>query len=57
MRGKVYSDIYRELKRQVDVTTYKVIKRKQCESAISVINEYEIPYILAEQIKYFNKQM
>lgn len=57
LRGKVYSDIYRELKRQFGVTTYKAIRRNQCELAISVIDEYELPYILAEQIEYSNAQM
>lgn len=57
LRGKVYSDIYRELKRQFGVTTYKAIKRSQCDLALSVIDEYELPYVLAEQIKDCNAQM
>lgn len=57
LRGKVYSDIYRELKRQFGVTTYKAIKRNQCDLAISIIDEYELPYVLAEQIKDCNAQM
>lgn len=57
LRGKVYSDIYRELKRQFGVTTYKAIKRNQCDLAISVIDEYELPYVLSEQIKDYNTQI
>lgn len=57
LRGKVYSDIYRELKRQFGVATYKAIKRNQCELAISIIDEYELPFVLAEQIKDCNAQM
>lgn len=57
LRGKVYSDIYRELKRQFGVTTYKAIKRSQCDLAVSVIDEYELPYVLAEQIKDCNAQI
>lgn len=57
LRGKVYSDIYRELKRQFGVTTYKAIKRNQCDLAISVIDEYELPFVLKEQIKDCNAQM
>lgn len=57
LRGKVYSDIYRELKRQFGVTTYKAIKRSQCDLALSVIDEYELSYVLAEQIKDCNAQM
>ena len=40
LRSKLYSDIYRELKRQFDVTTYKAIKRSQCSMALSVIEGY-----------------
>lgn len=57
LQGKVYSDIYRELKRQFGVTTYKAIKRNQCDLAISVIDEYELPFVLKEQIKDCNAQM
>lgn len=57
LRGKVYSDIYRELKRQFGVATYKAIKRNQCDLAISVIDEYELPFVLAEQIKDCNAQI
>lgn len=57
LRGKVYSDIYRELKRQFGVTTYKAIKRSQCDLAISVIDEYEPPLVLADQIHDCNAQM
>ena len=57
LRGKVYHDIYRELKRQFGVTTYKAIKRNQCDLAIEVIERYALPYVLAEQIKDCNAQM
>ncbi len=57
LRGKVYSDIYRELKRQFGVSTYKAIKRSQCDLAITVVDEYELPYILAEQIEDCNAQL
>lgn len=36
LSGKVYTDIYRELKRQFQVTSYKSIKRRQCDTAISI---------------------
>lgn len=57
LRSKVYSDVYRELKRQFDVTTYKAIKRNQCDLAMQVIECYELPHILAERIKDCNDQM
>ncbi len=57
LRGKLYSDIYRELKRQFDVTTYKAIKRSQCSMALSVIETYKPPIALEEQIQSCNAQM
>ena len=57
LRGKVYQDIYREIKRQFGVSTYKAIKRNQCDLAIGVIEKYELPIILLEQINDCNAQM
>ncbi len=57
LRGKVYQDIHRELKRQFGVTTYKAIKRSQCNLAISIIEEYELPIVLQEQIADCNAQL
>ena len=54
LRGKVYSDIHREVKRQFGVTTYKAIKRNQCETVIGVINGYELPMALADEIEACN---
>lgn len=57
LRSKVYSDIYRELKRQFGVTTYKAIKRSQADMAVTIIQNYELPIILEEQIIDYNNQM
>lgn len=57
LRGKVYQDIHRELKRQFGVSTYKAIKRSQCEVAVSIIAEYELPFVLQEQIENCNAQI
>lgn len=57
LRGKVYADIYRELKRQFGVATYKAIKRNQCDLAVSVIGEYELPLVLEERIRNCNAQI
>lgn len=54
---KVYSDIYAQLKRQFDVSTYKAIKRSQSDLAVEIINQYEPPIALAEKIKNCNAQM
>lgn len=57
LRSKVYADIYGELKRQFGVTSYKAIKRSQCEKAVNIIEIYELPLILAEQVEDTNSQM
>lgn len=56
IRSKVYSDIYGQLKRQFGVDTYKAIKRSQCDAAVSVIEDYELPLVLAEEITDVNSQ-
>lgn len=57
LRGKVYRDIDSQLRREFGVNTYKAIKRNQCDVAIGIINRYELPLTLAEQIQYANSQM
>mgnify|MGYP002605273890 FL=1 len=57
LRSKVYQDIHRELKRQFGVSTYKAIKRSQCDIAVSIIEEYELPIVLQEQIRDCNSQI
>ncbi len=57
IRSKVYRDIYGELKRQFGVDSYKAIKRSQCEIVIKIIENYELPLSLKEQIENCNKQL
>jgi len=57
IRGKVYSDIYRELKRQFEVSKYNCIHRNQKNIAIDIVRNYEPPYVLAEEIKDSNAQL
>ena len=57
IRSKVYSDIYGQLKRQFGVDTYKAIKRSQCYAAVSVIEDYELPLVLSEEITDVNSHM
>lgn len=57
LRGKVYRDIHQELKRQFGVSTYKAIKRSQCEKAVAFIGSYEIPFVLQDEIKDCNAQL
>lgn len=57
LRGKLYSDMHRELRRQFDVTTYKAIKRNQCDTALDMIKAYVPPMALRQQIENINSQM
>lgn len=57
LRGKVYSDIHRELKRQFGLSSYKGIKRNQCDLAIEIINNYELPHILLVEVEELNAQI
>lgn len=57
LRTRLYSDIYRELYRQFGITTYKAVKRSQCDIAVNIIEAYQPPLILAEQIVDCNAQM
>lgn len=57
LRGKVYSDIQREICRQFGVESYKEIKRCQVDKAIEIIKGYELPMALEEQVTDCNAQM
>ena len=57
LRGKVYSDIDSQLRREFGVNTYKAIKRNQIDLAISIIEKYELPIYLKERIDSANAQM
>ncbi|MBS6707368.1 MAG: ORF6C domain-containing protein [Lachnospiraceae bacterium] len=54
---KVYSDIYRELKRQFDVSQYKYIRRSQKHLAIQIVRDYQMPFVLAEEVTDANAQL
>lgn len=57
LRGKVYADIYSQLKREFGVDTYKAIKRSQSELAVGIVEGYELPVVLAEQIQDMNNRI
>lgn len=57
LRGRVYADIHREVKRQFGVTTYKAIKRNQCDKAVAFVRNYNVPFVLQEEISESNAQL
>lgn len=56
LRSKVYTDIYRELKRQFGVSSYKAIRRNQMDKVMEIINRYELPIFLKDEIDGENAQ-
>jgi len=56
LRGRLYSDLHRQLRREFGVSTYKAIKRNQTDTAITIIQCYVPPLVLAETIETLNAQ-
>lgn len=56
VRGRLYCDMHRKLRREFGVSTYKAIKRSQCDTAVSIINGYIPPLVLTETIEMLNAQ-
>lgn len=57
LRGKVYSDIQRQIKREFGVSKYEAIKRSQLDIARSIVEEYKVPTVLVTEISNLNNQM
>lgn len=62
LRKRVYQDIYSEIKRQYGLIdekgrqqSYKKLKRKYLEGAFSVVDDYEAPIALANEIEAENE--
>ena len=54
LRGKVYSDIQQQIRREFGVLRYEAIKRSQLEMAKEIINNYKVPLVLENEIKLLN---
>lgn len=57
IRGKVYSDIQKQLKREFDVIRYEGIKHSQLDIATQIVNKYKVPLFLQDQISLLNNQI
>lgn len=57
LRQKLFSNCYNNLKGNFDVGKYTEIKRKYRKDALKIVEKYEAPYFLAEQIQMENAQM
>lgn len=56
LRGKVYSDIQQQIRREFGVVRYEAIKRSQLEMAKEIIINYKAPLVLENKIKLLNGQ-
>ena len=56
LRGKVYSDIQQQIRREFGVVRYEAIKRSQLEMAKEIIINYKVPLVLENEIKLLNGQ-
>ena len=56
LRGKVYSDIQQQIRREFGVVRYEAIKRSQLEMAKEIIIDYKVPLVLENEIKLLNEQ-
>lgn len=54
--NKVYRDIYRQIYRNFEVSSYKALKRNQCDMVIEIVRKYELPIVLKDQIEQANAQ-
>lgn len=54
---KIYSNIGKHVKEQFNVKKYKAIKRKYLEKAKEIVQEYEPPFYLKEEIIRINNQI
>lgn len=57
LRGRVYSDIQHQLRREFGVSRYEAIKRSQLEKAREIVSSYTAPTVLVEDIVQANNQI
>ena len=57
LRTKLYQDLHRDVRRQFGVSTYKAIKRNQCEQVLAMVESYKPPIFLDDLISSKNSQM
>ena len=53
----VYRDLYSQIHRNFEISSYKALRRGQLEKALSVINNYKLPIALSDKIEAANAQI
>lgn len=56
IRRRTFIDAYQNLKRNFNVRTYKSIKRSQCDRALMIVQQYQPPVFLSDEIEQCNLQ-
>lgn len=56
IRGKVYSDIHSQIRREFGVDSYKAIQRNKVQIVLEIVRNYKLPISLAETITNANNQ-
>lgn len=57
LRGKVYSDIQHQLRREFGIERYEAIKRSQLDTAKKIVESYKAPLVLVNEIDLINSQI
>ena len=57
LRGKVYSDIQQQIRREFGVLRYEAIKRYQLPTAHEIVTKYKAPICLVNEIELLNQQL
>lgn len=57
LRGKIYSDIQHQLRREFGVDKYSWIKHSQFERAKEIILTYKLPIVLKDEVEAVNSQV
>ena len=57
IRGKIYSDIQQQLRREFGVSRYEAIKRSQLNMAHEIVTKYKAPIYLTDEIYLLNQQL
>ncbi|EGT4140487.1 MAG: ORF6C domain-containing protein [Clostridium perfringens] len=56
LSSKVYKNVWKFVKEQFNVNTYKAIKRKYLSKAKEIAESYTLPFYLQEEIELINSQ-
>lgn len=56
LRQKVYISIYSNIKYNFNVSSYKQLKRSECDKVVGIVNSYKLPVYLQDAVESENEQ-